>query len=83
MQPSAQKRFPTPCSRVFWQLLVKGPSIYDVHMEGGQTQVDACGRGSQAPCERTPRKLKSTDIILSSSHAKKLAPFYQNFILAE
>jgi len=27
--------------------LIKGPSIYDVHTEGegGQAQVDACGRG--------------------------------------
>ena len=23
----------------------KGPSTYDVHTEGGQAQVDACGRG--------------------------------------
>ena len=40
------------------------------------------GRG-QAPCGRPHRKLKleSTDIILSSSHAKKLASFfYQNVI---
>src|SRR6218665_2553971 len=35
------------------------------------------GEGSQAPCERLHRKLKleSTDVILSSSHAKKLASF--------
>src|SRR6218665_3468680 len=66
----------------------KGPSIYDVHMEGGgsQAQVDACGRGrgGQAPCGRPHRKLKlkSTDVILSSSHAKKVAYFfYQNFVL--
>jgi len=25
--------------------LYKGPSIYDVHTEGGEAQVDACGRG--------------------------------------
>src|SRR6218665_802559 len=60
----------------------KGPSIYDVHMEGGgsQAQVDACGRGrgGQAPCGRPHRKLKlkSTDVILSSSHAKKVAYFF-------
>ena len=44
---------------------------------GGQAQVDACGRGP-APCERPHRKLKleSTDVILSSSHAKKLASFF-------
>ena len=45
----------------------------------GQAQVDACGRGGggPAPCGRPHRKLKleSTDVILSSSHAKKLASF--------
>src|SRR6218665_3731964 len=57
-----------------------GPFIYDVHAEGeGQAQEDACGRGegSPAPCARPHRQLKfeSTDVILSSSHAKKLASF--------
>jgi len=46
---------------------------------GGKAQVDACGRerGSQAPCGRPRRKLKleSTDVILLSSAAKKLAYF--------
>src|SRR6218665_3580431 len=28
-------------------------------------------------------KLKSTDVILSSSHAKKLASFYQNFVFGQ
>jgi len=37
--------------------------------------VDVDGRG-QAPCGKL--KLESTD-ILSSSHAKKLSYFYQNF----
>src|SRR6218665_742328 len=59
--------------------IAKGPSIYDVHTEGegGQARVDACGRGGPAPCGRPHRKLKleSTDIILSSPHAKKLASF--------
>ena len=52
------------------------------------------GRGSgsggcmwmgSAPCGRPHRKLKleSTDVILSSSHAKKLASFYQNFIFGQ
>ena len=66
----------------------KGPSIYDVHTEwvGGQTQVDACGRGEgvgPTPCGRLHRKLKleSTDNILSSSHAKKLASFLPEFRL--
>src|SRR6218665_222531 len=58
-----------------------------VHMEGevGQAQVDTCGRGErgQAPCGRPHRKLKlePTDIILSSSHAKKLASFLPEFHL--
>jgi len=41
--------------------------------------VDACGRGrGQAPCGRPHRKLKleSTDVILCSSHAKKLVSFF-------
>src|SRR6218665_2413530 len=65
----------------------KGPSIYDVHMEdgGGEAQVDACGReeGGPAPCGRPHRnlKLESTDVILSSSHAKKLASFLSEFRL--
>jgi len=64
-----------------------GPSIYDVHTEegGGQAQVDACGRGKggPAPCGRPHIKLKleSTDVILSSSHAKKLASFLPEFRL--
>ena len=49
-------------------------------MDGGQVQVDACGWGEEgpAPCGRPHRKLKleSTDVILSSSHAKKLASFF-------
>src|SRR6218665_3194424 len=72
----------------FTQNLIKGPSIFDVHTEvGGQAQVDACGRGEggPAPCGRTHRKLKleSTDVIRSSSHANKLASFYQNFIFGQ
>src|SRR6218665_4160863 len=65
----------------------KGPSISDVHTEGGggQAQVDACerGQGGQAPCGRPHRKLKleSTDVILFSSHAKKLASFLPEFRL--
>src|SRR6218665_3160274 len=56
----------------------KGPFIYDVHTEGVRIRrmhVDG-GRG-QALCGRPHRtlKLKSTDIILSSSHAKKLVYF--------
>jgi len=45
------------------------------------THVD--GGGGQAPCGRSHRKLKleSTDVILSSSHAKKLASFLSEFRL--
>ena len=53
--------------------------VYDVHTEGegSQAQVDARGYG-QAPCGRPHRKLKleSTDVILSSSYAKKLMYFF-------
>ena len=58
-----------------------GPFIYDVHTEGKGvrlrwTHVDG-GEEVQAQCGRPHRKLKleSTDVILSSSHAKKLASF--------
>ena len=36
------------------------------------------GRRRSAPCGCTNRKLEPTDIILSSSHARKLAFLYQN-----
>src|SRR6218665_1582842 len=41
------------------------------------------GGGGPAPCGRPHRKLKleSTDVMLSSSHAKKLASFSQEFRL--
>ena len=41
------------------------------------------GGGGPAPCGRPPRKLKleSTDVILSSSHANKLASFLLEFRL--
>src|SRR6218665_1042068 len=63
----------------------KGPSIYDVHTEGGGGSGSG-GRmwtGGPAPCGRPHRKLKleSTDVILSSSHAKKLASFLPEFRL--
>ena len=64
----------------------RGPSISDVHTEGEWvrlrwTHVD--GGGGPAPCGRPHRKLKleSTDVILSSSHAKKLASFLPEFRL--
>jgi len=57
----------------------KGPSIYDIHTEGGrgQAQVDACGRGP-APCGRPHRKL---NVIPSTFHAKKLVYFLLEFHL--
>ena len=65
-----------------------GPSIYDVHTEGEGvrlrwTHVDGWRGGGQAPCGRPHRKLKleSTDVMLSSSHAKKLASFLPKFRL--
>src|SRR6218665_294843 len=66
---------------------IKGPSIDDVHTEGGEdvrfrwTHVD--GGGDQAPRGRPHRKLKleSTDVILSSSNAKKLVYIFTRFNL--
>jgi len=62
----------------------KGSSIYAVHTEGRwiEDQMDARGRGP-APCGRPHRKFKleSTDVILSTSHAKKLASFLPEFRL--
>jgi len=64
----------------FHTSLSYGLSIYDVHTEGWGvrlrwTLVDMAG--GQAPCGNSHRKLKleSTDVILSSSHAKKLVSF--------
>src|SRR6218665_1525530 len=45
-------------------------------------QVGACGqeeRGS-APCGHPQSQLEPTDIILSSSHAKKFSFLYQNYV---
>ena len=57
---------------------LKGPSIYDVHTEGGGVRLRWTGGVGPAPCGRPHRKLKleSIDVILSSSHAKKLASFF-------
>jgi len=56
----------------------RGPSIYDVHTEGkGSGSSGRMWTGGQALCGRPHRnlKLESTDVVLSSSHAKKLASF--------
>ena len=48
----------------------------------GQAQVDAFGRGrGLAPCGRPRRKLDPPDVILFSSHAKKLALLRPEFRL--
>ena len=76
-------------TEVFFRALCRmGPSIYDVHTEGegsGSGGRMLTGGGGPAPCGRPHRKLKleSTDVILSSSHAKKLASFYQNFVFGQ
>ena len=47
--------------------------------EGGQAQVDACGRGEgSALCGRSHRKLDTTDFM---SHAKKWAFIVKEFRL--
>ena len=61
---------------------VAGPrTCNNIPAAGGQTQVDACGRGWGVQPHvdvHTENKLKleSTDVILSSSHAKKWASFF-------
>src|SRR6218665_422616 len=49
----------------------------------GHPFMTSTQRGVPAPCGRPHRKLKleSTDVILSSSHAKKLASFLPEFRL--
>ena len=51
------------------------PSVYDVHTDGvglRWTHAD----GWSAPGGRPHRKLETTDVILSSSHAKKFVIFF-------
>src|SRR6218665_405720 len=75
-----------------WEMLQKCQGAIHLrrpHGGGGVrlrwTHVDWTGWRGQAPCGRPHRKLKlkSTDVILSSSHAKKLASFYQNFVFGQ
>ena len=63
----------------------KGSSIYDVYTEGreGQDQVGACGWGGSPSCRHPQKKLDPIDVILSSSHAKKLVFLYQNFVFGQ
>src|SRR6218665_319452 len=75
---------------IFWrqhfELLANGlryhPFMASTRRGGGQALVDG-GRQGPAPCGRPHRKLKleSTDVILSSSHAKKLVYFLPEFCL--
>src|SRR6218665_2964959 len=65
----------------FGSALIRGhPSMTSIQRGRGQAHMDACGLGEmgQASCGRPHRKLKleSTDVIMSSSHAKKLAFFF-------
>src|SRR6218665_2508348 len=49
------------CYTQFFAVLSYGPSIYDVHTEGegGQAQVDACGRGrGSSPMWTSTQKIK-------------------------
>jgi len=68
------------------QFIGKAPSIDEVHMEAGGGSVSGgrmwAGEGA-SPCERPHTKLKPIDVILSSSHAKKMTFFYQNFIFGQ
>jgi len=50
---------------------IKGPSIYDVHTEGGQAQVDACGRPHRK------LKLESTDDILMQRSWRLFLPEFR------
>jgi len=51
-------------------------------MEGGGVRLRWTGESS--PMWTSIQKIKeSTDVILSPSHAKKLASFYQNFVFGQ
>ena len=60
------------------------PFMTSTRRGGGQAQVDACGWGEGVQPHvdvHTKLKLESIDVILSSSHAKKLASFLPEFRL--
>jgi len=60
----------------------KGSSIHDVHTEGRQAQVDACGRGREsAPCGRRHRKFIAQWRHPVFFSCKKLAFFGSKFRL--
>jgi len=68
--------------------LLRGPPFMTStrREERGQAQVDACGRGKigtkpHVDVHKKKIELESTDVILSSSHAKKLASFLPEFRL--
>jgi len=63
----------------------KGPSIYDIHTEGGSSS-DGCMRTEEGvkphvDVHTEKLKLESTNVILSSSHAKKLVSSLPEFCL--
>ena len=60
---------------------VKGPSIYDVHTEGEGGSGGRMWTGGREGRPHRKLKLESTDVILSSSHAKKLTSFLPEFRL--
>ena len=63
---------------------IRGHPFMTSTRRAGQAQIDASGReGGPAPCGRPHRKLKleSTDVILYSSRANKLASFLPEFRL--
>ena len=67
----------------FSQALGLNPEPLDLAFQHANHLTIACGReeGGQVPCGRPHRKLKleSIDVILSSSHEKKLASFLNPF----
>jgi len=51
---------------------IRGPSIYDINTEGDEVRPRWMhAAGESATFGHPHRKLKPTDVILSSSHAKK------------
>src|SRR6218665_3222306 len=85
--PGAQSRYLAPRRRTpsYATGNVKGhPFMTSTRRGRGQAQVDACGRGEgSSPMWTSTQKLKleSIDMILSSSHAKKLVYFLPEFRL--
>src|SRR6218665_703490 len=63
-------------------VIIRG--VYDVHTKGEGSSLGGrmqTGEGS-APCGHPRRQLEPNNIILSSSHAKKLAFLDENFVFS-